>query len=154
MFPYKCKNAKAEIKGSSKYSSIRGLVLFKETNKGILVTANIEGLPKSQGRCKGNFFGFHIHTGTLCTGNKEDEFDDALTHYNPNDCIHPYHAGDLPQLLENDGNAYMSILVNKFKLSEIVGKVIIIHDKPDDFTTQPSGNSGNKIACGVIKYCK
>ena len=45
----------------------------------------------------------------------------------------------------------MSVLINKFKIKDILGKTIIIHDKPDDFTSQPSGNSGTKNACGVIK---
>ena len=44
----------------------------------------------------------------------------------------------------------MSVLINKFKIRDILGKVIIIHDMPDDFTSQPSGNSGKKIACGKI----
>lgn len=89
-------------------------------------------------------------SGTSCTGNQEDEFADAKTHFNPTQCPHPLHSGDLPPLLENNGYAYMSVLVNKFRLSDIIGKVIIIHDMPDDFTTQPSGNSGTKIACGKI----
>ena len=41
--------------------------------------------------------------------------------------------------------------LNKFKIKDILGRVIIIHDMPDDFTTQPSGNSGTKIACGKIE---
>ena len=45
----------------------------------------------------------------------------------------------------------MCVLIDKFKISEIIGKVIIIHDMPDDFTSQPSGNSGIKIACGKIE---
>ena len=45
----------------------------------------------------------------------------------------------------------MSVLINKFKIKDIIGKVIIIHYMPDDFTTQPSGNSGTKIACGKIQ---
>ena len=75
----------------------------------------------------------------------------SKTHYNPNNCLHPYHAGDLPPLLENQGYAYMRVLVDKFKISDIIGKTVIIHDSPDDFNTQPSGNSGKKIACGVIE---
>ena len=58
--------------------------------------------------------------------------------------------GDLPPLVENNGYAYMQVLINKFKIKDILGKVIIIHDSPDDFTTQSSGNSGIKIACGKI----
>ena len=45
----------------------------------------------------------------------------------------------------------MSVLVNKFTISDILGRVIVIHDLPDDFVSQPSGNSGVKIACGKIK---
>ncbi len=76
--------------------------------------------------------------GTSCTGNSEDEFSNAKTHYNPNNHPHPYHSGDLPPLIESNGYAYMSVLLNKFKIQDIIGKVIIIHDMPDDFTTQPS----------------
>lgn len=98
----------------------------------------------------GRFFGFHIHNGTSCTGNSEDPFANAGTHYNPTTCPHPFHSGDLPPLLENTGYAYMSVLLNKFEIKDIIGKVIIIHDMSDDFTTQPAGNSGKKIACGKI----
>jgi len=144
-------NAKAIIKGGKEYPNINGVVYFKETKKGIVVTAKINGLPQSKNNCKGRFFGFHIHSGTSCSGNIEDEFANAGVHLNPNNCIHPFHVGDLPPLIENDGYAHMSVLINKFKISDIIGKVIIIHDMPDDFTTQPSGNSGKKIACGIIE---
>lgn len=151
MLPYIFSNAKAIIKGGRKYPKIDGIVYFKETKDGVLLTAKIKGLPTSKGNCSGKFFGFHIHDGVSCTGTKQDEFANVGSHYNPNQCPHPYHSGDLPPLLENDGYAYMSVLTNKFKIKDIIGKTIIIHDSPDDFTTQPSGNSGTKIACGVIK---
>lgn len=144
-------HAKAQIKGGKEYPKINGTVYFKETKNGVLLTAKINGLPQSKTHCKGKFFGFHIHNGTSCTGNSEDEFANASTHYNPKNCDHPYHAGDLPPLLENNGIAYMTVLIDKFKIKDIIGKVIIIHDNPDDFTTQPSGNSGKKIACGKIE---
>lgn len=99
---------------------------------------------------KNNIFGFHIHDGTSCTGYSSDTFSNAGSHYNPNNCPHPAHAGDLPPLFGNDGYAYMSMLTDRFTVNEIIGKVAIIHDKPDDFTTQPAGDSGNKIACGEI----
>ena len=94
---------------------------------------------------------FIYTSGTSCTGNSEDEFANAKSHLNPNNCPHPFHIGDLPPLIENNGFAYMSVLINKFKIKDILGKVIIIHDSPDDFKTQPSGNSGTKIACGKIE---
>lgn len=144
-------NAKAIIKGSKDYPNINGIVYFKETKNGVLLTCKINGLPQNTSNCTGKFFGFHIHNGTSCSGNAEDEFANAGTHLNPNNCPHPYHIGDLPPIIENDGYAYMSILLNKFKIDDILGKVIIIHDSPDDFTSQPSGNSGKKIACGKIE---
>ena len=144
-------DAKAIMKGGIQYPKLEGTVYFKETKEGVLLTAKIHGLPKSKNSCQGRFFGFHIHEGTSCSGTEKDEFANAKSHYNPNNCKHPFHFGDLPPLLENNGFAYMSVLVNKFKISEIIGKVIIIHDMPDNFTSQPSGNSGTKIACGKIK---
>ena len=144
-------DAKASIKGSKDFPNIKGNVYFRETSDGIMVTAKIQGLPKSKNKCKGRFFGFHIHEGTSCTGNTEDEFSNAKGHLNSTNCPHPFHIGDLPPLIENNGYAYMSVLVNKFKIKDIIGKVIIIHDMPDDFKTQPSGDSGTKIACGKIE---
>ena len=62
----------------------------------------------------------------------------AKSHLNPTHCPHPFHLGDLPPLIENNGYAYMRVLIRKFKLNDLLGKVVIIHDSPDDFTTQPS----------------
>ena len=144
-------DAIAYIKGGKKYPKIRGTVTFKEVKEGVMVTAKIYNLPQAENKCNGRFFGFHIHEGTSCTGNSDDEFANAKSHLNPTNCPHPFHMGDLPPLIENNGYSYMSVLINKFKIKDILGKVIIIHDMPDDFTTQPSGNSGTKIACGKIE---
>ena len=138
MFNIKFANAKAYIKGGEKFPKIKGEVYFRQTKKGVFVTAKIYNLPFSNKNCEYGIFGLHIHSGTSCTGNKEDEFKNALTHYNPNKCKHPYHAGDLPPLFENNGYAYLSVLTNRFKVEDIIGKVIIIHDSPDDFKTDPS----------------
>ena len=141
----------ANIKGSNKYPALHGRVLFRQEEYGVMITAEIYGLPDNEDKCASNIYGFHIHTGTSCSGTLEEPFLNASTHYNPNSCHHPAHAGDLPPLFGNNGYAYMSVLTNRFMLNEIIGKVIIIHDKVDDFTSDPSGNSGNKIACGKIE---
>lgn len=143
--------AKANIKGWKKYPKINGAVTFREVKNGVLVTAKVNGLPQSSDSCTGRFFGFHIHEGSSCSGTISDEFANAKTHLNPTNCPHPFHMGDLPPLIENNGYAHMTVLINKFKIKDILGKVVIIHDSPDDFTTQPSGNSGSKIACGIIE---
>ena len=81
----------------------------------------------------------------------ESTFADSMAHYNPQDCEHPYHAGDRPPLFGNNGYAYFVFLTGRFKVCEIIGKTVIIHLHPDDFHTQPSGDSGTKIACGEIR---
>lgn len=131
-------NARANIRGSKEFPKINGIVTFRETKNGVILTANIQNLPQSENKCSNRFFGFHIHEGTSCTGNATDEFANAKTHLNLTNYPHPFHTGDLPPLIENNGYAYMSVLINKFTIKDIVGKVIIIHDLPDDFTTQPS----------------
>lgn len=141
----------AIISGSDSFYHISGTVRLYQTLKGVIVWAEIRGLPKADMPCHERIFGFHIHTGTNCEGNMSDPFADAMSHYNPGNCEHPYHAGDLPPLFGNDGFALSFFLTNRFSVDEVIGRTIIIHDHPDDFTTQPSGNSGTKIACGIIK---
>lgn len=144
-------NAIAEIKGSGEFPQISGSVRFYQTSAGVLVCSEICGLPKAQGSCGGRIFAFHIHDGDECSGNADDPFANAGKHYDRSNCGHPYHAGDMPPLFGNDGFALSVFLSNRFSVREVIGKVVIIHDKPDDFTTQPSGNAGRKIACGVIR---
>ena len=143
--------AAADMKGNEYYPDIRGRVLFYNARGGVLVRAEITGLPKGQVDCDSPIFAFHIHGGNYCTGNADDAFANSGSHYNPQNCNHPYHAGDLPPLFSADGNAVLEVLTDRFTLSQIPGKTVIIHSGPDDFTTQPSGNSGEKIACGIIK---
>ena len=144
-------SAAAMLAGGNGYPEIRGTALFQQKENGVLITVNVFGLPKGDSDCDNRIFAMHIHDGTSCTGTKEDEFADAGMHYNPKGCPHPQHAGDLPPLFGCDGMAYCSVLTNRFALSEVIGKTLIIHDQPDDFTTHPSGNSGKKIACGIIR---
>lgn len=143
--------AAAFLNGSEKYKEIRGQVFFYELVDSVLVRAEVSGLPKGKGNCDDPIFAFHIHEGTQCSGTSEDPFSDAGMHYSPEHCPHPYHAGDLPPLLGADGSAVLVFLTNRFRIWEIIGKTVIIHAKPDDFMTQPSGNSGEKIACGIIQ---
>lgn len=141
-----CLTARAQITGSDKYPDIKGCVRFRQMKSGVLVTAEVHSLPG-----EGNgVYGFHIHEGGSCTGTSENPFADADGHFNPEGAKHPYHAGDLPPLFGNNGYAFMSVMTDRFKVSDIIGHVVIVHRNPDDFTTQPSGNSGEMIACGKI----
>lgn len=141
----------SDIHGSDGYPDIVGCVRFYQTNAGVVVYAQIRGLPSDETSCHNHVFAFHIHNGCECSGNMEDPFSGAGTHYNPQDCKHPYHAGDLPPLFSNGGMAVSAFLTDRFSVQEVIGKTVIIHNQPDDFITQPSGNAGTKIACGVIR---
>lgn len=143
-------DAYAFMRGGRAYSQIRGAVLFYQTVRGVLVAADITGLPTARGKCDLPILGFHIHEGASCSNNGTEPFPETLSHYNPQNCPHPYHAGDLPPLFVSRGSAFAVFLTSRFSVCEILGKTVVIHSSPDDFTTQPSGNSGTKIACGEI----
>jgi Cu-Zn family superoxide dismutase len=145
--------AQAAVKGSPDYPDIHGMVFFYQLENGVLLVAQMEGLPHGAQDCPANVFGFHIHEGAACTGSSADPFAGAGGHYNPDHCPHPAHAGDLPPLFgSRDGYAFQSVFTDRFSVSEIIGRTVIVHLSPDDFTTQPSGNSGARIACGLIRF--
>ena len=145
--------AAAILRGSAEYPEITGMVQFFQTREGVLVAAEVFGLPSPGGVCGWPVFAFHIHSGGSCTGSAADPFADAMTHFNPGNCNHPAHAGDLPPLFGNGGHAAQMVLTDRFSIREIIGKTVIVHAGRDDFTTQPSGNAGKKIACGPIVAC-
>lgn len=125
-------------------SGLTGIVRFYRHGDGTVVVAQIRGLPETET----NFFGFHIHEGEDCRGGN---FANSKGHYDPCDMEHPEHAGDLPPLLGCKGNAFLAVQTGRFCPAEVVGRTVVIHSHPDDFRSQPSGDSGMKIACGVIR---
>lgn len=143
--------AAARVRGSQAYAAISGRVFFYQMEGGVLVAAQVEGLPNRKSGASQGIFGFHIHSGSRCSGTKEDSFADALTHYNPDGAPHPNHAGDLPPLFGNRGYGFQVVFTDRFSVREILHKTVVIHSWPDDFTSQPAGNAGEKIACGRIE---
>ena len=124
---------------------LSGCVQFYQQKDCVLIVAEIWGLPMES---ETGFFGFHIHQGESCFG---ADFSDTGSHYNPVEQMHPKHAGDLPPLMCCRGNAYLAVKTDRFTVHDVVGKTVVIHSDPDDFHTQPAGNAGKKIACGVIR---
>ena len=141
----KCPDAVAEIRGGMEASQLSGCVRFYQENGCVLIEARVSGLPKGSAT---GFFGFHIHQGESCAG---IDFSETGSHYNPTDEAHPKHAGDLPPLLSCHGSAYLSVKTDRFCVNDIVGRTVVIHSDPDDIYSQPVGNAGKKIACGVIR---
>lgn len=143
--------ATARLAGDAGHPALSGLVRLYQTAYGVIVYVEVRGLPYGRIPCADRIFGFHIHEGGSCTGTADDPFAETGMHYNPADCPHPYHAGDLPPLFGCGDMACQTVLTNRFTVEEVIGRTVILHDQPDDFTSQPSGNAGRKIACGRIQ---
>lgn len=140
-------NAVAVLKGNNDLPDINGVVKFYSLpESGMLIAAEISDLPDGTNEDTPTFFAFHIHENGNCSGN----FENTGMHYNPDNVSHPEHAGDLPPLFANDGYVWMVFYDSFLTLPMILNRSVVIHQNPDDFTTQPSGNAGEKIACGVI----
>lgn len=142
--------AYALIKGEN---DIKGTVTFYDYHDGTIMLYMIQNLPKSE-NCQGGIFGFHIHQGKYCSGTDEELYADALGHYDPKKCEHPFHLGDLPPLFAEKQIAWALIWLDKFKSQDIIDHTMIIHAQADDFHSQPSGHSGKMIACGEIRKFK
>lgn len=131
-------------------NSASGTVTFTRKGDMMLVTANLSGL-------KAGGHGFHIHEKGDCSA---PDGTSAGGHFNPGGKPHghplrgEHHAGDMPMLeADASGNARLTTELPGLSLDgpqSIVGKGVIVHAAPDDFTTQPTGNSGARVACGVI----
>lgn len=145
-------DAYAKINGAPPYEDIHGTIYFYSVYEGTVILIEMYGIPPDLENDAGGFFGFHIHEGKECTGTEEDPFADTGMHFNPENRDHPAHAGDLPPVLSNKGNVWMAVYSGRFYPEDVVGRTVVLHGMPDDFKTQPSGNSGPKIACGEIKF--
>lgn len=137
--------ARALVHGGPDHPSLIGEVLFYPFHTGSLVVVRITGLPGS------GFFGLHIHEHGDCRNGGDVPFFAAGGHYNPESQPHPNHAGDLPVLLSSGGHAYAIVYTGRFQPKAVIGRSVIVHDKPDDYRSQPAGDSGTRIACGVIE---
>ncbi|HBA67969.1 MAG TPA: superoxide dismutase family protein [Lachnospiraceae bacterium] len=143
-----CPAAVAWVTGKGAYSELSGLVKFYRTPyDGVLVEAEIFGLPNIATQGSSDFYAMHIHENGDCSGS----FEKTGGHFNPSDSFHPAHAGDMVPLLGNQGYAWTVFYDKRFTIDDIIGKSVIIHSGRDDFTTQPAGDSGEKIGCGVIR---
>lgn len=138
----------ARIQGGSDYAQIQGIVyIYSVPAGGVLIEAEIFGLPETDRSDVPAFYAFHIHENGDCS----EHFAKTGNHFNPQNLLHPMHAGDLPPLISNDGYAWLAFYDRGLELYDIVGRSVLIHRNADDFSTQPSGNAGEKIACGVIQ---
>ena len=137
---------------TTKGNASSGSVDFVQKGNKVLVTAKMSGLSPGA-------HGFHIHDKGDCSSGDGMS---AGGHFNPQGKPHAHptapdrHAGDMPMLQANaSGEAALSFELDVITIgggaTDIVGRAVIVHKDPDDFTTQPTGNSGARVACGVIR---
>ncbi len=135
-------------------SGVSGTVTFTEAEKGVKVEAKLSGL-------KEGAHGFHIHEFGDCSA---ADGSSAGGHFNPSGEPHASplaaqrHVGDMGNLTAgSDGTATLSYVDARASFegaSSILGRGVIVHANPDDFKTQPTGNAGGRLACGVIGVAK
>lgn len=149
--------AVAHLVGGPLAPELRGIVVFRNVPKGTEVHVHVTGLPPYSPATNDSPpigpFGFHLHENGSCDAmDPENPFMSAGGHYNPTNQPHGNHAGDFPVLFSNDGVAIMTFFTNRFKVDDVIGKAVVIHQNPDDYRTQPAGDAGKRLACGIIDY--
>ncbi len=133
-------------------NKVAGSVTFKQTGEKIMVLAEINGLSPG-------LHGFHVHDKGDCSA---PDGTSAGGHFNPTSKPHgspehgEHHLGDLMQLVaDSNGVARQASYIDGVTIgdggpTDIVGRSVIVHASPDDYKSQPAGNSGPRQACGVI----
>jgi Cu-Zn family superoxide dismutase len=134
-------------------SQVKGDVVFTWQGHDVLINGKFTGLKPNSEQ------GFHVHEKGDCSA------PDAMSaggHFNPEAKMHGMpdsgmnHAGDLPNIKSDaNGNATYTATLHGFSVDTgsigIVGRAVVIHRDPDDYKSQPAGNSGPRIACGLIQ---
>jgi Cu-Zn family superoxide dismutase len=152
-WPFFRPQATAELKNAK--GEVVGMASFREEGGGVRVLAEVRGLPPGQ-------HGIHLHAVGKCV---PPQFTSAGAHFNPTGKKHGLqnpqgpHAGDLPNMnVAADGTGKLNYVASGVTLGSGPGSLfgadgtaVVIHASPDDQKTDPAGNSGARIACGVIQ---
>jgi len=135
---------------SAQGHNIDGTVTFQKTSNGVRILATIKGLTPGK-------HGFHIHAFGDCSAS---DFTSAGGHYNPDGYPHAgpaskkRHMGDLGNVTADaDGEGHFEASNDYVALDgsrSVIGRAVIVHAGEDDLTSQPSGDAGARVACGVI----
>jgi len=132
--------------GPASGSAVSGTVAVTAVAGGVRLDVKATGLTPG-------VHGFHVHEVGDCSA---PDASSAKGHFNPGAKPHGSHAGDLADLsADASGAATQSVVLTGLSLDDgptgIIGRAFVIHADPDDHVSQPAGNSGKRVACGVIK---
>ena len=133
-------------------SHLTGTVSFTETSEGVDIVVAVEHAPPG-------VHGFHLHEKGDCSA---ADFTSTGGHFNPTGTAHgapdaaAHHAGDYGNLtVGEDGKGELKLHSTMLTVADgpnsVRGRGVILHEKADDLTTQPTGAAGGRIACGVVK---
>lgn len=145
-------SAMAEIQSASG-STLTGEAVFEETAGGVTMTLTVQGATPGT-------HAVHLHESGDCSA---PDGTSAGPHWNPMNEAHgnrsgggEFHAGDIANLeVGDDGTGTLEVTADDWTIgtddaSDVIGKAVIIHASPDDFVSQPSGNAGARVGCGVV----
>ena len=143
--------AVAEMKPTAG-NAVAGTVRFEQSGSKVVVTAAITGLKPSSEH------GFHVHEKGDCSA---PDATSAGGHFNPAGRPHGHHgkaerhAGDMPNLrADASGTARVTWETDLLSVgsgsADVIGRSVVIHRDPDDYASQPAGNSGPRLSCGLI----
>lgn len=138
-------------------SGVRGTVTFREADDAVVLRIALSGLPPGE-------HGFHIHEGSSCGpdstgtpgGAAGGHFNPLVTeHGAPSDSRTDRHAGDLGNVVANEEGIVAGTVVDSLLAlsgpTSVIGHAVVVHAGADDLTSQPSGDAGDRIACGVVE---
>jgi superoxide dismutase, Cu-Zn family len=130
-----------------------GTAQLNQLEEGVQIVVAVSGLPAGK-------HALHIHE----TGECEPPFESAGGHFNPTDAEHGFdspsgpHAGDLPNIYAGEGALQVEYITDRVSLEDgdtalfdDDGSAIVIHEGQDDYVSEPAGDAGNRLACGVIE---
>lgn len=139
------------LQGAPGDTDFTGTVTIHPAGTGVHIVADVAGVD-TDGK-----HGIHVHENGMCDHNGEGgkHFTSAGSHFNPAGTEHacpptdPRHAGDLGNIEVSGGTGHLDLSATNLTIDQLTGKAIILHAGEDDCKTQPTGNSGDRLACGV-----
>lgn len=140
-------------------TGVTGTVTFTEVNDGLRIVADLSGLTQGD-------HGFHLHTEGSCARGDHDNdgfaevggaagphYDPLNTndHGAPEDDLAEKHLGDFGNVTANaNGNATKTLVIEGLDYDDVLDRAVIVHSNRDDLETDPGGNSGDRVGCGIM----